>query len=129
MSNLVKCLFFYGPGEVVVNEHGADLGEFRWSELELSDPETWSISQLKDWLAACLGLNPQTDTVGVHALWTKTRSPVFFYLRPIERTSQMVRSLQGCASRGCTPHALLIPIAKEVIVPEGEGGHDPGQSS
>ena len=78
MSNLVKCLFYYGPGEVVVNEHGADLGEFRWSELELSDPETWSISQLKDWLAACLGLNPQTDTVGVHALWTKTRSPVFF---------------------------------------------------
>ena len=89
MSNLVKCLFFYGPGEVVVNEHGADLGEFRWSELELSDPQTWSISQLKDWLAACLGL-PETDTVGVHALWTKTRSPVFFYLRPIERTSQMV---------------------------------------
>ena len=78
MSNLVKCLFYYGPGTVVVNELGADLGQFRWSELELSDPQTRSISQLKDWLAACLGLNPETDTVGVHALWTKTRSPVFF---------------------------------------------------
>ena len=41
----------------------------------------------------------------------------------------MVRWLQGCESRGCTPIALLIPVAKEVIPPEGEGGHDPGQSS
>ena len=129
MSNLVKRLFYYGPGTVVMNELGADLSQFRWSELELNAPETWSISQLKDWLGACLGLNPETQTVGVHALWTKSRSPVFFYLRPIDRTSQMVRWLQGCENRGCTPMALLLPIVKEVIPPEGEGGHDPGQSS
>ena len=95
MSNLVKCLFYYGPGTVEITELVADLGQFRWSELELNSPQTWSISQLKDWLAECLGLNPETDTVGVHALWTKSRSPVFFYLRPIDRTSQLVRWLQG----------------------------------
>ena len=77
MTNLVKCIFYYGPGTVEITELGADLGQFRWHELELNSPQTWSISQLKDWLAGCLGLNPETDTVGVHALWTKSRSPVF----------------------------------------------------
>ena len=77
MSDVVKCTFYYGDGTVLTNELGADLSQFQQSELELNSPQTWSISQVKDWLAGCLGLNLETDTVGVHALWTKSRSPVF----------------------------------------------------
>ena len=93
MSDLVKCYFYYGPGTVRTNELGADLSEFRFAEQFLTAPETWSVSQLKDWLAASLGLNPETYTVGVHALWTKSRSNIFWYLRPIDSTSKLVRWL------------------------------------
>ena len=85
MFDVVKCMFYYGVGTVLTNEFGADLSQFQHLELELNYPRTWSISQVKECLAGCLGLNPETDTVGVHALWTKSSSKedVFFYLRPI----------------------------------------------
>ena len=114
MSNLVKCLFYCGPSTVVMNELEADLSQFRWSEFELNALETWSISQLKDWLAACLGLNPETHTVGVHALWTKSRSPVFFYLRPRSDLSNgaMVARLR---KQGMYPYRITVTCC--------EGGH------
>ena len=131
MSDVVKCTFYYGHGTVLINELGADLSQFQYSELELNSPQTWSISQVKDWLAGCLGLNPEIDTVGVHVLWSKSRSraDIFFYLRPIDRTSQWVRWLQACETRGTNPVALLLPVANEVNSYVGEGGHEPGQSS
>lgn len=93
MSDVVKCRFYYGDGTVLTNEFGADLSQFQQSELKFNSPHTWSISQIKEWLVRCLGLSPETDTVGVHALWTKSMSmvDVFFYLRPIDRT------FSGCA--------------------------------
>jgi hypothetical protein len=129
MSDVVKFIFFYGPGNVQTNEIGVDLSEFEHIEVPLTDPQTWSLSQLKEWVTASLGLNTETHTVGVHALWTRSSKNIFFYLRPIERDSQWVRWLQGCESRGCNPCALVLPIVKEVIAPEGQGGYDPGQSS
>ena len=91
MSDVVKFVFYYGPGTVQTNEIGVDLSEFQYIEVPLTDPQTWSISQVTDWLTASLGLNTETYTVGVHALWTRSSSNVYFYLRPIQRRSQWVR--------------------------------------
>ena len=73
MSELVKFVVHYGAGTVRTNQMGADLSEFQFIELELTTPKTWTVSQLKDWLTVSFGLNPETYTVGVHALWTKSR--------------------------------------------------------
>ena len=129
MSDLVKFIFFYGPGNVQTNEIGVDLSEFEHIDVALTDPQTWSLSQLKEWVTACLGLNTETHTVGVHALWTQSSSIIYFYLRSIERDSQRLRWLQGCERRGCNPVALVLPVVKEVTAHEGEGGYDLGQSS
>ena len=48
MSDLVKCYFYYSPGTVRTNELGADLSEFRFAEMDLTAPQTWSVRQLKD---------------------------------------------------------------------------------
>ena len=128
MSDLVKFVFYYGFGTVQTNEQGADLSEFDFVELDLTAPQTWSVSQLKEWLTGCLGLNPQTYTVGVHALWTRSSSNIFWILRPIDRTAQWVKWLKGCEDRGCHPVALVLPIAKEFNPPEGYGGYNPGES-
>jgi hypothetical protein len=77
MSDVVKFVFYYGPGTVQTNEHGADLSEFKYVELDLTAPPTWTVGQLKEWLSGCLGLNPETYTVGVHALWTKSSTNIF----------------------------------------------------
>ena len=84
---------------------------------------------MKEWIAASLGLNTETHTVGIHALQTRSSSIIYFYLRPIERDSEWVRWLQGCERRGCNPIALVLPVVKEVTTHEGEGGYDPGHSS
>src|SRR5664279_3851755 len=112
MSDLVKFVFYYGSDIVQTTEIGADLSEFQYIEVPLTAPQTWSVSQLTDWLARSLGLNTKTYTVGVHALWTRSSSKVFFYLRTIQRDSQWVRWLQGCESRGVNPVALVIPVVK-----------------
>ena len=84
---------------------------------------------MKEWIAASLGLDTETQTVGVHALWTRSSSIIYFYLWPIERDSDWVRWLHGCERRGCNPIALVLPVMKEVTAHEGEGGYDPGHSS
>ena len=131
MSDVVKFVFYYGDGSVQQNEDGMDLSQFQHIELDLTAPKNWSVSQLKYWLAECLGLNAETHTVGVHALWSRSSKKIRYTLRPIDRDSQWVNWLQGCENRGSHPVALLLPVVKEVNVnpPEGEGGHDPGQSS
>ena len=40
MSDLVRCVFYYGSGTVRINEQGADLSEFWCSEVELNAPQT-----------------------------------------------------------------------------------------
>ena len=83
----MKLVSYHGPGNVQMTEIGADPSEFQYVELPVTAPETWSVSQLTEWLAGCLGLNTETHTVGVHALWTRSSSNIFFYLKEIERDS------------------------------------------
>ena len=68
MSELVKFVVHYGSGTVRTNQTGGDPSEFQFVELELAAPQTWTVSQLKNWLTISFGLNPETYTVGVHAL-------------------------------------------------------------
>ena len=77
MSNVVKFVFYYGTGNVQYYEYGADLREFHSTELDLTAPQTWSVSQLKEWLTDCLGYNLETYTVSVQALWTKSTKKIF----------------------------------------------------
>nr|XP_051214081.1 uncharacterized protein LOC127331894 [Lolium perenne] len=108
---------------------GANLSEFQYEELHLSNPKTWRVSQLKEWLTVNFGLNPEAYTVGVHALWRSSSTQIFWRLKPIERTSQWVHWLEACERRGTHPIALMLPDAKEVNSQEGEGEFHPGQSS
>jgi hypothetical protein len=69
MSDVVKFTFFYGHGTVQTNQLGVDLSEFENIVVPISAPQTWSVSQLTEWLTKCLGYNTETHTVGVHALY------------------------------------------------------------
>jgi hypothetical protein len=63
MSALVK--FVVRCGSVWTNQMWADLSEFQVLELELTASKTWTVSQLKDWLALSFGLDPETYTIDV----------------------------------------------------------------
>ncbi|KAK1684592.1 hypothetical protein QYE76_045440 [Lolium multiflorum] len=108
---------------------GADLSEFQYEDLHLTNPKTWRVSQLKEWLTVNFGLNPEAYTVGVHALWSSSSTEIFWRLKPIERTSQWVHWLEACERRGTHPIALMLPEAKVVNSQEGGGEFHPGQSS
>ncbi|KAK1651020.1 hypothetical protein QYE76_068825 [Lolium multiflorum] len=108
---------------------GAYLSEFQYEELHLTNPKTWRVSQLKEWLTVNFGLNPEAYTVGVHALWSNSSTQIFWRLKPIERTSQWVHWLEVCERRGTHPIALMLPEAKVVNSQEGKGEFHPGQSS
>ena len=136
MSDLVKFRFFYGPGRVQMCDTGADLSEFAYIDVDLTAPETWSLSEAKDWLAGSLGLDSQTQTVSVHAWWSHSRTNIFFVLRPLECDADWVRWLKGCTKRKCAPCALVLTTLNEISAPEyefsgheGEGAYDPGQGS
>src|SRR5664279_308297 len=136
MSDLVKIRFFYGAGRVRMCDTGADLNEFQFIDIDMQAPQTWSVSQVKHWLAGNLGIDSQTQSVSVHAWWSHSRTNIFFVLRPLECDSDWVRWLKGCVKRNCFPCALVLPALNEVSghedefnAPEGEGGYDPGQGS
>ena len=115
MSDLVKIMFFYGPGRVRMCDTGADLSDFQYTDVDLPAPQTWSLSQVKDWLSGSLGLDSQTQTVSVHAWWSHSRTNIYFVLRPLECDSDWVRWLKGCAKRNCSPCALVLPDRKSVV--------------
>ena len=137
MSDLVKIRYFYGPGRVQICDTGADLSEFDYIDIDMPAPQTWSISQVKDWLTGNLGLDNQTQTVSVHAWWSQSRTNIYFILKPLESDSEWVRWLKVCAKRSVNPFALVLPALKEVSAPqfsapeeqfsahEGEGAYDP----
>ena len=77
MSDLVKIRFFYGPGRVQMCDTGADLSKFDSIDVDLPAPETWSLSQVNDWLTGSLGLDSQTQTISVHAWWSQTQGQIF----------------------------------------------------
>src|SRR3954466_6091724 len=129
MSDLVKIRFHNGPGSVQMCETGADLSEFQYIDVDLPSPQTWSLSEVKDWCAGSLGLDTQTYTVSVHAWWSHSRKNVYFVLKPLQRDSDMVRWLKGCEKRNCNPIALVLPALKEASAPEREGAYDPNQIS
>ena len=120
MSGVVKYMFYHGPFEVKMAENGVDLSDFYNEEVDVPDPQTWSFSQFKEHLTERLCLDTDAYTVGVHALWTQSRSNAYLYLRPIESDSKWVRWLEGCARRVWMPHALLLPVLKDGNAPEGE---------
>ena len=136
MSNNVVFRFFYGAGFVRTNQHGVDLSEFNFMDEVLQNPETVPVTQLKDWLCVRLGL-PPTHTVGVHALWTKSRQTPNFYLRPIEAQQKWVKFVQACQKREVNPSLLVLPVVKEVGYDHDHssqtghagGSYDHGQSS
>ena len=67
MSDVVKFRFYYGPGTVQTTEMGADLSEFTHIELPMSAPQTWYVSELKEWIAASLGLDTEhTPSMFMH---------------------------------------------------------------
>jgi hypothetical protein len=115
MSDIVKFVFYYGMGNVLSNDMGVDLSEFKYLEMDLTAPKTWIVEQLKDWLTSLFWLNP----VRVHALWTKSTSNICWYLRPVEETSKWAGWLKGCEKRGALLVALVLPVMKEAPPEEG----------
>jgi hypothetical protein len=57
MSNLVKFVVYYNHGNVQKKiPVGADLSEFQYVELDLSNPKIWRVCQLMEWLTVNFGL-------------------------------------------------------------------------
>ena len=129
MSESVKFVVYYGPGNVRSNESGVDLTEFAYVELQLTDPEKVNISQLKHWLTTNFSLDPNVCTVSIQSVWTKSRTKIFWELVPIDRTHKWVTWLESCKRRRTHPVALVLPIPMEDPLVQGGGGYEPGQVS
>jgi hypothetical protein len=87
MSNLLEYIVYYGYGNVRTTQVGADLSDFEYIEFDFSNPKTWCVCQLKEWLTIYFGLNSETYTVSVHALRSNSSTKILWHLNPIERTS------------------------------------------
>ena len=120
MFELVKFVLYHGIGNVRTNEMGIDLSEFQHVDLNLPAPETVSFSQVKEWFTVNFRLNPQTWTVSVQSVWLNSQS--LWVLKPIDRTSKWKQWLEACKRRGRTPMVLVLPVEKEVVSDQGDGG-------
>src|SRR5664279_3434528 len=129
MSEQVKFSIYYGPGTVKSNDLGADLSDFANMSLSLPAPETVSISQVKHWFTVNFSLDPEVCTVSIQSGWSKSIANPCWELKTIDRTSQWVSWLEACKRRNTYPVALVLPVAKENPLPEGDGGSESGQGS
>ena len=46
MTDIVKIVFYYGMGSVRSNEMGVDLSEFKYVEMSMTAPRTWTIDRM-----------------------------------------------------------------------------------
>jgi len=68
MSEVVKFVFYYGPGTVRSNEQGIDLSEYLHVEWPFPSPERLSLIQFQQWLLGSFSLNPQIWDVSIQSL-------------------------------------------------------------
>jgi hypothetical protein len=122
MSGVVTFVIHYGYGAVRSSDAGADLSEFEYHELELTDPQSIRIGDFKKMLVVFLGLDPKLYTVSWQALWSNSSTIIYCQLKEIERTSQWVSWLKGCERRETSLIALM--VAKPIPVRgEDESSH------
>jgi hypothetical protein len=99
MSGLVKFVIHYGYGAVRSSNAGADLSDFEYHVVELTDPQIICIGDFKRMLMIFLGWDRKLYTVSLQALWSNSSSNIYYQLKKIERTSQWVGWLKGCERR------------------------------
>jgi hypothetical protein len=90
MSEVVKFVIYHGYGAVRMTSAGDDLSEFRFEELELTDPQSTHIRQFKSVLMSFFGLNFEVYTVSLQALWSNSSTNILCCLKEIEHTSHWV---------------------------------------
>jgi hypothetical protein len=117
MFGVVTFLIHYGSGAVRTSNVGADLSEFHYQELQLTDPQSICIGHFKKMIVVFLGLDPEVYSISLQALWSNSSTNIYCQLKEIERTSQWVGWLKGCERRETSPIALV--VAKPIPV-EGE---------
>jgi hypothetical protein len=62
MSGVVKFVIYHGYDAVRTTAAGADLSEFQFEELQLTDPQSIHIRQFKLMMVAFFGLNSEVYT-------------------------------------------------------------------
>jgi hypothetical protein len=72
MSGVVKFVIYHGYGVVCTTVAGADLSEFQFVELQLTDPQSIRIRQFKLVLVVFFGLNSEMYTISLQALWSNS---------------------------------------------------------
>jgi hypothetical protein len=77
MSGVVKFVIYYGYNAVRTTAARADLSEFQFEELQLSDPQSILIRQFKSMLVVFFGLNSEMYTVSLQDLWSNSRINIF----------------------------------------------------
>jgi hypothetical protein len=88
MSGIVTFVIHHGYGAVRTTVAGADLSDFQYQELQLTNPQSIRIGHFKSMLVIFFGLNSELYTVSLQALWSNYSTNIFCYLKEIERTSQ-----------------------------------------
>jgi hypothetical protein len=90
MSGVVMFVIHYGYDTVRTTDARADLSQFEYEELNLTDPQSIRIGHFKKMLVVFLGLDPELYTVSLQALWSNSSTDIYCQLQEIERTSQWV---------------------------------------
>ncbi|KAE8811262.1 hypothetical protein D1007_12018 [Hordeum vulgare] len=129
MSESVNLTVYYGPGNVLYNELGVDLSEFKKGMLTLSDPDRLDIRQLKHWLTTSFGLDPEVCSVSIQALWTKSCKNVKWELMSIDRSQHWLSLSSHSRDRRIHPYVLVQPVAKEENFVQVNMGYERGQGS
>jgi hypothetical protein len=77
----------YGYGAAHSTDAGADLSQFEYEELNLTDPRSIRIGDFKKMLVVFLGLDLKLYTVSLQTLWSNSSTNIYCQLKEIECTS------------------------------------------
>jgi hypothetical protein len=120
-------VIYHGYGAVCTTAAGADLSEFQYQELQLTNPQSIRIGNFKSMSVIFFGLNPELYTVSLQDPWSNYSTNIFCHLKETERTSYWVGWLKGCEERGTSPITLM--VVKWTKASRGRGGGGVAESS
>lgn len=121
MAGMSAFRVYFGEGEIMENESGVDLSNFRQCTLHHPNPDTLTMPEVWYWLTCTFSLDPGIYSVNVRVMWSRSANNIRWELKNVTRSKAWQDWLAGCRRRGYE-YVMLVQACQGRVPTESAAG-------